>query len=82
MPFEWVAIKCAAQNHTVSGNLAVHHRAGRDRRLTTAAEAFVGVRPALQRGRAAVAAGGANKPLRPASLEQKRRAARLVGKAD
>ncbi len=21
MPFEWVAMRCAAQNHTVSGNL-------------------------------------------------------------
>jgi hypothetical protein len=27
---------------------AVHHRASRDRRLTTASEAFVGVRPTLQ----------------------------------
>src|ERR1700730_9968584 len=44
----------------------VHHRASCDRRLTTAAEAFVGVRPALQRCRASVATGGANKTLRPA----------------
>src|SRR5438105_14135145 len=58
----------------------VHHRASRDRRLTTAAEAFVGVRPALQRCRASVATGRANKTLWPASLEQKRRTARLVGK--
>src|SRR5438105_15419253 len=58
----------------------VHHRASRDRRLTTAAEAFVGVRPALQRCRASVATGRANKTLWPASLEQKRRAVRLVGK--
>src|SRR6202035_2587673 len=46
----------------------------------TAAEAFVGVRPALQRCRASVATGGANKTLRPASLKQKRRATRLVWK--
>src|SRR5512133_1234696 len=58
----------------------VHHRASRDRRLTTAAEAFVGVRPALQRCRASVTTDGANKTLRPASLKQKRRAARLVWK--
>ena len=38
------------------------------------------MRPALQRCRASVATGGANKTLWPASLEQKRRAARLVGK--
>src|SRR3984893_10069157 len=58
----------------------VHHRASCDRRLTTAAEAFVGVRPALQRCRASDATGGANKTLRPASLKQKRRATRLVWK--
>src|SRR5438309_3595218 len=58
----------------------VHHCTSRDRRLTTAAEAFVGVRPALQRCRASVATGRANKTLWPASLEQKRRTARLVGK--
>src|SRR5205807_10129998 len=49
----------------------VHHRTSRDRRLTTAAEAFVGVRPALQRCRASLTTGGANKTLRPASLKQK-----------
>src|SRR6266446_3419934 len=58
----------------------VHHRASRDRRLTTASEAFVSVRPALQRCRASVTTGGANETLRPASLKQKRRAARLVWK--
>jgi hypothetical protein len=36
------------------------------------------MRPALQRCRASVATGGANKTLRPASLEQKRRAARRL----
>src|SRR6516162_6387738 len=60
---------------------AVHHRASRDRSLTTAAEAFVGVRPALQQCRALAAAGGADKTLWPASLKQERRAARLVRKA-
>src|ERR1700751_2738091 len=59
----------------------VHHCASGDRRLTTATEAFVSVRPALQRCRASVATGWANKTLWPASLEQKRRAARLVRKA-
>ena len=39
------------------------------------------MRPALQRCRASVATGWANKTLWPASLEQKRRAARLVRKA-
>src|SRR6202023_3009204 len=58
----------------------VHHRASCDRRLTTAAEAFVGVRPALQRCRASVATGGANNTLRTPSLQQKRRATRLVWK--
>src|SRR5437016_8273056 len=58
----------------------VHHCTSRDRRLTTAAEAFVGVRPAPQQRCAALAAGGTDKPLRPTPLEQKRRTARLVGK--
>jgi hypothetical protein len=54
----------------------VHHRASRDRCLTTAAEAFVGVRPALQRCRASVATGGANKTLW--SGRSNRNAAQLV----
>src|SRR5437660_5327681 len=58
----------------------MHHRPGRDRRLATAVEAFVGVRPAPQQRCAALAAGGTDKPLRPTPLEQKRRTARLVGK--
>jgi hypothetical protein len=40
---------------------AVHHRARRDRSLTTAAIAFEGVSPAFQRGRAAAAAGRTNR---------------------
>jgi hypothetical protein len=59
----------------------VHHCASCDRSLTTAAEAFVGVRPAFQQCRAPAAASGANKTLRPASLKQERGAARLVRKA-
>ena len=59
---------------------AVHRRARRDRGLTTAIEAFVCVRPALQRRRATLAAHRADEAIRPAPFEQKRRAARLVGK--
>src|SRR5260370_34409821 len=59
----------------------VHHCASGDRRLTTATEAFVGVRPALQQCCAPAATGGGGKPLWPTALEQKRRAARLVRQA-
>src|ERR1700741_4166687 len=59
----------------------VHHRPGRYRRLVTAVEAFVGVRPALQERCASLATGRTDKPLRPTPLEQERRAARLVRKA-
>ena len=41
---------------------AVHHGAGRDRSLTTAAEALAGGRAAPQQRRAAVAASGDTKP--------------------
>ena len=56
----------------------VHHRPGRYRRLATAVEAFVGVRPAPQQRCASVATGRTNKPLRPTPREQERRTARLV----
>jgi len=59
----------------------VHHRPGRYRRLATAVEAFVGVRPAPQQRCASVATGRTDKPLRPTPLEQERRTARLVRKA-
>src|SRR6516225_7768780 len=59
----------------------VQHRPGRYRRLATAVEAFVSVRPALQQRGACAATGGADKPLRPTPLQQERRATRLVGKA-
>src|SRR6516225_8682005 len=59
----------------------VHHCPGRYRRLATAVEAFVSVRPALQQRGACAATGGADKPLRPTPLQQERRATRLVGKA-
>src|SRR5271169_6603992 len=59
----------------------VHHRPGRYRRLATAVEAFVGVRPAPQERCASVATGRTDKPLRPTPLEQERRTARLVRKA-
>ena len=59
----------------------MHHRPGRYRRLATAVEAFVSVRPALQQRGACAATGGADKPLRPTPLQQERRATRLVGKA-
>jgi hypothetical protein len=59
----------------------VHRRPGCDRRLATAVEAFVGVRPALQQRGACAATGGADKPLWPTPLEQERRATRLVRKA-
>src|SRR5262249_21531924 len=51
------------------------------RRLATAVEAFVGVRPAPQERCASLAAGRTDKPLRPTPLEQERRTARLVRKA-
>src|SRR5712671_3957659 len=82
MPLECVAIRCAAQNHTISGNLdRVHRRPGGERRLATAVKAFVGVRPALQQRCAPAATGGADKPLWPTPLEQERRATPLVRKA-
>src|SRR5947209_16713393 len=59
----------------------VHHRPGRYRRLATAVQAFVGVRPAPQERCASVATGRTDKPLRPTPLEQERRTARLVRKA-
>src|ERR1019366_8783830 len=59
---------------------AVHRRPRRDRSLTTAARAFVSVSPALQRRRATLAAHGADETIRPAPLQQKRRAGRFVGK--
>lgn len=59
---------------------SVHHRAGRDRRLTAAVEAFGSVRPALQQRGAALTADRADKAFRPAPFEQERRAARLVEK--
>jgi len=58
----------------------MHRRARSDRGLTTAVETFVCVRSALQRGHAAGAAGRADKAVRPASFEQERGAASLVGK--
>jgi AcrR family transcriptional regulator len=77
MPFECVAMRCAAQNHTVSGNFD-RCIPGRYRRLATAVEAFVGVSPAPQQRCASVATGRTNKPLWPTPLEQERRTARLV----
>src|SRR6267154_1657009 len=59
----------------------VHRRPGRDRRLATAVEAFVSVRPALQQRGPCAATGGADKPLWPTPLEQERRATPLVRKA-
>src|SRR5262249_30777147 len=59
----------------------VHHRPGGYRRLATAVEAFVGVRPAPQERCASLAAGRTDKPLRPTPLEQERRTARLVREA-
>jgi hypothetical protein len=56
----------------------VHHGPGRYRRLATAVEAFVGMRPAPQQRCASVATGRTNKPLWPTPLEQERRTARLV----
>src|SRR4029077_16961515 len=81
MPLEWVAMRCAAQNHTVSGNL--------DRCIAVPAvidvwrpqSRLVGVRPALQQCCASVATGGADKPLWPTPLKQERCATRLVRKA-
>ena len=57
----------------------VHHRASCDRRLTTAAEAFVGVRPALQQCRASVAnkRGKQNPPASIAQTETPRSSSRL-----
>src|SRR6266576_1710307 len=43
----------------------VHRRPGRDRRLATAVEAFVGVRPALQQRCAPAATGGADTGANP-----------------
>ena len=60
---------------------AVHYRTRGHRRLAPAAEAFVGVRPALQQDRTPGAASGADEALRPAPLEQEGCAARLVRKA-
>ncbi len=57
---------------------AVHHRAGRDRGLTTAGEAFVGVRPAPQQRRAPAAANLAHEAFRPALPNQECRATHLV----
>ena len=59
----------------------MHHRPGCYRRLATAVDAFVGVRPAPQERCASVATGRTDKPLRPTPLEQARRTARLVRKA-
>src|SRR6476661_10657507 len=59
----------------------VHRRPGRDRSLTTAVKAFIGVRSALQQRCAPAATGGADKPLWPTPLEQERRATPLVRKA-
>ena len=59
---------------------AMHRRARRDRRLTTAAIALEGVCAADQRGGAVATAGRTHKTIRPATFEQECRAARLVGK--
>src|SRR5215470_13412039 len=82
MPFECVAMRCAAHKpHRQRQLRPVHHRPGGYRRLATAVEAFVGVRPAPQERCASLAAGRTDKPLRPTPLEQERRTARLVRKA-
>ena len=57
-----------------------HHRSRRGRSLSTAIEAFVRVRPALQRRRALLATAGTNKTLRPTPLRQEGGATRLIGK--
>ena len=59
---------------------AMHHRARRDRGLSAAVEAFVGMRTAFQHRRTAVATGRADEAVGPALLKQERRAACLVGK--
>ena len=81
MPLECVAIKCAAQNHIVSGNF--------DRCIAVPAVSEV-CRPqsrhSNKRGRllqghsACPAARGTNKPVWPASCKKKPSAARLVRK--
>src|ERR1019366_6635967 len=58
---------------------AVQRCARRDRGLPAAIGAFVSVRPALQRRRATIAAHRADEAIRPAPVEQKRRATSLVG---
>src|SRR5260370_9427045 len=58
----------------------MHRRAGGQRGLATAIEAFEKPRAALQSHGAPLTARGTNKPVRPAPRMQKRRAMRLVGK--
>ena len=58
----------------------MHRRAGGERGLTTAIEAFVEPRVAIQRGTASLAAGGADETAGLTALEQERHAMRLVGK--
>src|SRR5260370_5283009 len=82
MPLECVAMRVGGPEPHLQRQLGpVHHRRGRDRRLTTAVKAFVGVCPALQQYGACALTDGADKPLWPTPLEQERRAARLVRKA-
>ena len=59
---------------------SMHRRAGGERGLPSAIEAFQQARTALQGHSAAPAAGGTNKPVPPASRRQKRIATRLVRK--
>ena len=81
MPLECVAMRCAAQNHAVSGSLE----------RCIAVPAVIEVwrpqsRHSYKRGRlfrlrrAALAAARADEPVRPAPFEQEGRAARFVRK--
>ena len=57
---------------------SMHRRAGGDRSLASAIEAFIQAWPALQRGKAAFAASRTNKTIRPAPLEHEGSATRFV----
>ena len=59
---------------------AMYHGAGGDRGLPPAIKTFVQTRATFQHGRAALAAGGADKTFRLATLEQKGGATGFVGK--
>src|SRR6266478_191430 len=58
---------------------SMHRRAGGNRSLPTAIEAFVQAWPAFQRSKAAFAASRTDETIRPAPLEHEGYAVRLVG---